>query len=76
MLPDIKPGITSSGAGWNCALCGVWVPVNTYHACGGNIEASIAPLAPITMNRDGEIIEKLNEIIGLLKKISRRTIGE
>lgn len=72
MFPEIKPGQTSSTAGWTCALCGWWVPVNTYHACGGDFEASIAPLAPIVTNRDGEIIEKLTEIIGLLEKISRR----
>ena len=35
MFPDVRPGATDNAAGWTCAACGMWVPINTHHVCGG-----------------------------------------
>jgi len=70
MVPkSFDAGTTVIAAGWTCASCSAWVPIGTYHACGGSFPAPIAPVAPIAPDRSAEIIGKLDEIIGLLKQM-------
>ena len=52
-------------AGWNCTYCGMFVPHNHYHVCAGS--APLAPIAPVVMNRDAEIIDLLKRIVELLE---------
>ena len=73
MFPDIRPGTTSNTAGWTCAICNTWVPVNTYHACGGSPTMGDFS-ATLGGTVDVELHRKLDKIIKLLEKISGRVL--
>ena len=74
MFPDIRPGTTANTAGWTCAICGIWVPINTHHTCGGS--PTIGDFSAVSGEPIGtvELRLKLDEIIELLEKISRRVL--
>ena len=52
-------------AHWTCAFCGALVGHGDYHVCAGS--APLAPIAPVVMNRDAEIIGLLQGILGILE---------
>ncbi|GAG00044.1 unnamed protein product [marine sediment metagenome] len=74
MFPDIRPGTTNNAAGWTCAICNAWVPVNTYHACGGSPTVEDAPITfdfTAGDTRDDTVLHaKLDEILRLLKLLT------
>lgn len=79
MFPDIKPGTTNNTTGWICAICGTWVSVNSYHACGGSPTVEDFPIEPITLDFtsgtplvDIELHQKLDNIEELLGRIVRK----
>ena len=70
-----------STGGWNCGVCGTFVMHNTMHICMG--PSVYPPCIPAPQPIEGQvleawssdselIVEKLNEIIELLKEIKRR----
>ena len=60
--------------GWTCGICGALVMHNTTHVCiGPSIYPPMIPApASSKAETDPVILEKLNEIIELLKKIGRK----
>ena len=75
MFPDIRPGTTNNTAGWTCGVCGFFVGHGTTHYCAG---AQPNPYPPFgysvtvggtNINQDDKIINKLDEIIRLLKRL-------
>ena len=52
-------------AHWTCAFCRALVGHGDYHVCAGS--APLAPIAPVVMNRDAEIIDLLKRIVELLE---------
>ena len=56
-------------AGYTCGFCGAFVGHGDFHGCGGYPTSSpVAPVAPMVMNRDAEIIDLLKRIIELLER--------
>jgi len=64
---EIETGYTTT-AHWTCAFCGALIGHGHFHACGGTGCAPLAPVAPVVMNRDNEIIDLLKRIVELLEK--------
>jgi hypothetical protein len=58
MMPD-----TTSLAGWRCPKCLTFVPYGQYHGCGGE-----SPSTTYVINDNRLLVEKLDEIIKLLKE--------
>ena len=61
--------------GYNCAYCGTYILHGGAHICGGTPTAGNNDYSPPVSgtiswgSRESEIIEKLDEIIKLLKKL-------
>ncbi len=63
--------------GYNCGVCGEYIPHNTIHVCGGSKYPPQVPAPTYNFTAgdtkfDSETQRKLNEIIELLKSIRRR----
>lgn len=71
MFPDINPGTTNNTAGWTCGICGVYVSPGFTHYCAGQQPSTYPPytVGGTDVSHDAEIMEKLDEIIGLLKRL-------
>ena len=54
-------------AHWTCAFCGALVGHGDYHVCAGS--APLAPIAPVVMNRDAEIIDALRPLPRWAKRV-------
>ena len=60
--------------GWTCGVCGAYVINNTTHVCIGPSTYPPYIPAPVLLEAETDpiILEKLNEIIKLLKEIRRK----
>ena len=56
--------------GYTCGVCGAFVMHDTIHVCVG--PSNYPPMIPAPASQNDEVINKLNEIIELLKEIKRR----